>query len=1153
MKKGFFNAEDIGEDYLRFVQEVRRGTPAAVFGVSSATKYLLASLLRLPVLYVTADAAGARAAADNLAVLSGEKTAVITAKDEVLSYRKAISKDALFRRIEGVYAMQSGCPFIVAEIDALLQIFPKKLPVLTLEEGKETDFSSLPARLVQMGYTRVAEVESKGAFALRGDILDIFPVGRETPVRVDFFGDETEKIKPYDLETGNRLEPETSLTILPACDCFIEQSELPAVKEVLRESLREFTDRESYVRANTVVSELLASLEGAEDPYFSGEKDGDERKDGVFAAQEFLTPLLKNSGTLFELLPQDAVIVFDESKTLRDKCEGIYKDFEERFNRLKKGGEVLAFSRGQMIEKQAFYEGVQRFRTAALQTFTGNPFFFTPLKIFNFRVTPVSRYLNAAPQLITDLKNWLKGGYRAVLFCGNENRLARMAEALSEAYVPTEKLSSMAELSAVALTSETLDKGFILHGAKFVAIGTGDLYTKTTEQKRIRRRRGDLFSAPEVGDYAVHETHGIGRVIGTKKIETTDGTKEYVALEYKDGDTLYVPVENMDSLSKYVGGDKPPLSRIGGADFERVKARVRASIKKMAFDLKALYAARAESRGYAFPRNEAFMNEFEDAFPYELTPDQAESVAEIKADMCGGKVMDRLLCGDVGFGKTEVAFRAAYLCVLGGKQAALMCPGTVLCNQHYDTALKRFGAFGVKIAVLNRFSTPKETADTLRGLKEGTVDFVIGTHRLLSSDVEFKDLGLLILDEEQRFGVEHKEKIKNLRKDVHCLTMTATPIPRTLHMSLTGIRDISTIRTAPRERLPVQTYVAEETETLIRDACIRELSRGGQAFILYNRVESIFTFAAKIAAIVPEAKISVAHGRMEKSVLENNVYNFYSGKTNVLVTTTIIENGIDLPNANTLIVIDAERLGISQLYQLRGRVGRGTRLAHAYFTYKPERVMTENAAERLKAIMQFTELGSGYKLAMRDLEIRGAGNVLGAEQHGHMDRVGYELYAKLLKEELTGETQEEVELDVRADAYIPESYVESSAGRLDTYKQIAEIRSVEDYKRVYQSLSDVYGAPPQAVVNLLVIAAMKSYAARLGVKKIYAAKNEGSMEFVAVEKLGGKGLQAAMEKYKNEIRLDMSVAPAVRFSVAASAVNVMAEMTKFLKFASTFV
>ncbi|MBP3433811.1 MAG: DEAD/DEAH box helicase, partial [Clostridia bacterium] len=477
--------------------------------------------------------------------------------------------------------------------------------------------------------------------------------------------------------------------------------------------------------------------------------------------------------------------------------------------------------------------------------------------------------------------------------------------------------------------------------------------------RRIRRKRGDMFSAPELGDFVVHETHGLGTVIGTEKIETTDGTKEYIALSYKDGDKLYVPAECMDVLSKYVGDANPALSRIGGADFERVKNRVKASLKKLAFDLKQLYAERAENKGYAFPENEVFMREFEDAFAHDLTPDQASSVEEIKADMCSPKVMDRLLCGDVGFGKTEVAFRAVYLCVLAGKQAALMCPSTVLCKQHFNTARERFAQFGVKVAALNRFNTPKDTEKILQGLADGSIDLVVGTHRLLSSDVKFKNLGLLVLDEEQRFGVEHKEKIKHLRKDIDCLTMTATPIPRTLHMSLSGIRDISTIHTPPVERLPVQTYVVEETETLIRDACIRELSRGGQVFILYNKVESIFTFAARIRQILPEATVSVAHGRMEKTTLENAVLDFYGGKSDILVTTTIIENGIDLPNANTIIVIYSDKLGISQLYQLKGRVGRSARLAHAYFTFKAERVMTDNAAARLKAIMEFTELGSG--------------------------------------------------------------------------------------------------------------------------------------------------------------------------------------------------
>ena len=615
---------------------------------------------------------------------------------------------------------------------------------------------------------------------------------------------------------------------------------------------------------------------------------------------------------------------------------------------------------------------------------------------------------------------------------------------------------------------------------------------------------------------------------------------------------LHVPVEQMDVLSKYMGGDAPALSKIGGGEFERVKARVRASLKKLAFDLKALYAERQERKGYVFPDYFEEMDEFRAAFPYEDTPDQAVSTEEILADMRSEKVMDRLLCGDVGFGKTEVALRAAYLCILAGRQAALMCPSTVLSEQHFSTAKARMEEFGVRVACLNRFRTEREQADILQKLQKGDVDLLIGTHRLLSADVKFRDLGLLILDEEQRFGVEHKEKIKNYKRNVDCLTMTATPIPRTLHLSLSGIRDISTIQTPPHARVPVQTYVAEETETLVRDACLREIARGGQIFLLYNRVESIYTYARRLSEFVPEARVCVAHGRMDKATLEKNVFGFYRGEYDVLVTTTIIENGIDLPNANTLIVIDADKLGISQLYQLRGRVGRGTRLAHAYFTYKPERVMTNTAAERLKAIMQFTELGSGFKIAMRDLEIRGAGNVLGAEQHGHMDKVGYELYAKILKEEITGERQESVDLDIKATAFIPERYVESTAGRMDCYKQIAEIRSLDDYKRVCLSMEETYGPLPPETLNLLIIAVLKSYAAPFRVKKISVGRKGGALTFASLDALASEGLSAAMEKYRGAVGLDMTGAPVITFRPQGDGGKTMVFMTKFLKFARSF-
>ena len=1131
MKRDFFSFNGIGESYLAYAEDVRRGTPTAVFGVSDPLKYLLAGLTPFPVVYITADSVTAKKSAENIKSLSGKTVATITAKDEVLLHRKALSKDALFSRLQGIHALYQGAEIVTAEIDALIQLFPKTLPSIRFTEGEDFDFEHLAETLVSMGYVRTTEVETRGSFALRGDILDVYPVSG-TPVRIDFFGDTVEKIKPYDAITGDRLAPVKTLELLSATDVFVTDGDLPTVREALEKGVKACKTSEAYARARALADELLQS----------------ERPDSAF-----LLPLLENSTDFFSVLPKNTVLIFDESKTVWDKFNALYKEHDERVRRLKDGGEAFEFSRGQYVDRETFLAKIADTRRIAMQTFTGNPFFFQPLKIYNFTATPTTKYLNGLPALVTDIRNWTTGGYRVMLYCGDETRASKMQQNLYDAYLSTVKLpDTVSALKGVSILADTLDKGLVLHECKLAIIGTGDLYTKVQDNRRIRRKRGAMFSAPEVGDFVVHETHGVGRAVGMKTLETTDGTKEYLAVSYKDGDMLYVPAECMDVLSKYVGDASPTLSKIGGVDFERVKARVKASLKKLAFDLKKLYAERTENRGYSFPENEVFMQEFEDAFAHELTPDQASSVREIKADMCSPKVMDRLLCGDVGFGKTEVAFRAVYLCVLAGKQSALMCPSTVLCSQHFRVAEARLAQFGAKVACLNRFNTPKQTEAVLKGLADGTIDFVVGTHRLLSADVKFKDLGLLVLDEEQRFGVEHKEKIKHLRKDIDCLTMTATPIPRTLHMSLSGIRDISTIQTPPSERLPVQTYVVEETETLIRDACIRELSRGGQVFILYNRVESIFSFSARIREILPEARISVAHGRMDKTTLENAVLDFYEGKTDILITTTIIENGVDLPNANTLVVIDSDRLGISQLYQLRGRVGRGTRLAHAYFTFKPEKVMTEGASARLKAIMEFTELGSGYKLAMRDLEIRGAGNILGAEQHGHMDKVGYELYSKLLKEELTGETQTVAELDVRVNAYISEGYIESSAGRLDSYKQIAEISTVDDYKRVYTSLRDTYGELPRAVENLLVIAVLKSYAGKFNVRKISVVKNVGALEFPSLEALGDKRILSAMDKYASHVRLNMSEAPVIEFFDYKDSTVLMAEMTKFLKFSLTF-
>lgn len=1136
MNRHFFTYRNLRGDYQALQEDLRHGTPTAAFGLSDAHKYLIASLTEGKMLYIAPDALTAQRAYTAISVFSGKKCVLLPAKDEVVLYKEALSRDALFRRISAIYEVLCDAEYIICEPLALMQLVPASIPALHFTLGGEEDFSSLAQRLVSFGYTREYAADVKGTFALRGDILDIYPVNTENPVRVDFFGDTVEKIRYYDGGSGERLEEADNLIVLAATDAFFTSDDADEINRTLAREIKKCTDVKSYERARTIAEDVREKL-AANIP---------------FSGASFLMPLLKNTKTLFDLIPSDTLIVFDECKSINDAVTGAYREHVERVSELKKGGEAFSFSLGQLIGEQELFSCFERFARLSLQTFMQSTMFFHPLKTYTFRSVPSPSYLNSLPQLFTDMKNWVTNGYRVLAFTGASQRTQKLCDEVLNQYLPLNAVPDFLDaLRGVAVSSEEIGHGLILHEAKVAVIGNADIYTKAVT-KRIRRKRGDMFVSPEIGDYCVHEKHGVGRITGTKKIETTDGIKEYISIEYKGGDTLYVPVEQMDILSKYVGEENPALSRIGGADFERVKERVRQSIKNLAFDLKELYAERSRKTGFAFPENAAMMQEFEDAFTYEETPDQLVSIEEIKADMCSDKVMDRLLCGDVGYGKTEVALRAVYLCVLGGKQAAIMCPSTILSEQHYNTALERFREFGLRIDKLNRFKTPLQQAKTLEALKKGDIDLIIGTHRLLSNDVKFYDLGLLVLDEEQRFGVEHKEKIKHVKKDVDCLTMTATPIPRTLHMSLAGIRDISTISTPPQKRLPVQTYVVEESETLIRDACLRELSRGGQVFILYNRVETISSFAGKIAEIVPEAKVCYAHGRMDRETLENSVFSFYRGEKNVLVTTTIIENGIDLPNANTIIVIDADRLGISQLYQLRGRVGRSSRLAQAYFTFKPDKILTYEATERLKAVMRFTELGSGFKIAMRDLEIRGAGNVLGAEQHGHMDKVGYELYSKLLKEELTGEKQLAAELDIKATAYIPEDYIESSAGRLDCYKQIAEIRSVEDYKRVCLSIEDNYGVMPEPVLNLMVIAVLKGYASKFNVKKISVDWAEGSLELPSVSSLEDKRLAAALDKYAQRITLSMAKAPLIVFAPRANPTKTMLDMTKFLKFAVSF-
>lgn len=1122
MLKDYLTPENLGGELAEIGRNIRGGIPSAVFGVNFAEKCLIASSVGLPVLYIVKDGLYGAKIAEELTALSGERTVYLPAKDDVLLYKSAFDRTSLFARLNALYEIKNGARFVVTTFQSLLQLFPRDIPTIKIRKNEVYDIGGIVNKLVKFGYRREEFADDRATFALRGDILEINPVNGEYSYRVDFFGDEVESVFRFYGEDRENKTAVTEFEIIAATDVIVRDDEVEDIKQTLRQSLSRFGTLSVRDDARKIVNDLEEKLDG-----------------GVPCGElQFVMPILKSVTDDFTTyMPTDTLVVYDESKMLVDGITATLKDHSERLLTLGRAGKIFDFSARQLSDCRKLIKRLNSFREVAFQNITTTINFFNPLKTYSLRCSPVARYTADFEAIYNDVKNWKFGGYKVIICCGNDKRADSLSDELyARGCMCVRGDNAEARNGVAVVTSYFLPSGLIYHSAKLVLIGTGDLYIATKENKRIKRKRGDLFQAPEVGDYAVHEVHGIGYVKGVKRITTQEGSKAYVAVEYLGGDTLYVGVDQMDKLTKYMGGgEKPRLNRIGGKEFERIKERVKASISEMTIDLKKLYKARKEKKGFAFSADDAFSEEFDEAFEFEPTEDQIQSVAEIKADMESEKVMDRLLCGDVGFGKTEVAFRAAFKAIADGKQVALVCPTTILCEQHYRAAKKRFENFGVRIESLNRFKTSAQQKKIITDLADGLISFVIGTHRLFGSDVKFHDLGLLVLDEEQRFGVEHKEKLKLLKENVDTLTMTATPIPRTLHMSLAGIRDISVINTPPNIRIPVQTYVVEESDALFKDAITRELAREGQVLVMHNRVETIYKLADKLKTIVPEAKIIVAHGQMDAKTLEDSVMKFYDGDYNVLVATTIIENGIDLPRANTIIVTDSDKLGLSTLYQLKGRVGRSNVMAHAYFTFDRDKVMSEAAYKRLSALTEFTEMGSGYKIAMRDLEIRGAGNVMGKEQHGHMDKVGYELYNKLLKESL-GETKKEsdVELDVNMDAYIPEDYISTSSSRMDCYKQIAEITADEDDERVTRSLEEYYGKIPREVRNLILIAKLKAAAKKRGAVKVAVGSKKSYVELADISCLQNAGLMDELLRRKDKISFEFSATPVIDFSKSGS-------------------
>ncbi len=1112
MLKKLLRQDRFGKDYNQIINDVCGGIPTAVFGVSFAEKCRLVGSFDTPVLYIVRDIITAKKAVEEIRQISGEKVVLLNPKDDALLYKSTFDKENLYKRLTALYEIEKGAKITVTTFEALMQLFPKKIPRFTFEKDNDYDLLSIPETLVKLGYTRCEECESAGTFSLRGDTLTVYPINEISPYRLDFFGDTLERIKA-------RGEEKSCVTALGVTDCFIDVSEVDGIKLKLKTACKKYGNLLVGEKAKSLYDKIVSKLE----------------TDLFDPSLQYIFPLVNNSTSNFTpYFSKNTVVVYDEGKITGENLYFHYKEHLERVDSILRTGEGLDFISSAVSPDDYVKELLSSYNSLAVQTLTAKVPFFNPLKTYNLRSTPISRYFLKSDDLVADVRGWSVVGFTVILCCGDYMNAEKIYYKLLENKIPVKFSDEFDEkTSGIVVSTITLDCGFIHQDGNLAVIGTGDLFAKKSQGKPVKRKRGDLFTAPEVGGFAVHERFGVGLVKGVKRINTVEGGKDYVELEYAGGDRLYVSTDQMDRLSKYLGGSETPtLNRIGNGEFERIKERVKASISKMTVNLKKLYAERQAMKGYAFSQDNALTYEFDNSFGFEETEDQISSMQEIKADMESGKVMDRLLCGDVGFGKTEVAFRACFKAIIDGKQVAMIAPTTILSQQHYLTAVQRFSGFGVRIGVLNRFKTPKQQKELIKAIENGEVDFIIGTHRLFSKDIKFYDLGLLIVDEEQRFGVEHKEKLKLIKENLDTLVLSATPIPRTLHMSLSGIRDISTINTPPKQRIPVQTVVAELTDSLIKDALSRELSRGGQAFILYNRVEDIYLFADKVRKIVPTAKIIVGHGQMPEKELENSVMAFYNGEADVLIATTIIENGIDVPRANTLIVESSDRLGLSTLYQLKGRVGRGNLMAYAYFTYTEGKILTDASYKRLSALMEYTEMGSGYKIAMRDLELRGAGNVLGKEQHGHLDRVGYELYSKLLKEELGEVTKNaELELDIKADAYIPESYVESEKTRMEIYKQIAEISSNNDKERIVNYLTEEFGKVPPAVLTLIDIAVLKIKAISVDAIKLTVSLGVAKLTLKNLQSLKDGRITNRLKEFKNKVTLTFDERPVLVFNV----------------------
>ena len=1038
-------------------------------------------------------------------------------------------------------------------MDHLLPLSMIKESCLNIMVGQTLDMEEIKHLLTGMGYERMGQVDGMGQFSVRGGILDVFPLTEEVPVRIELWGDEVDSIRSFDAESQRSIQQMDEVTIYPAAELILTKKDieegilcLEADEKKQEKAFRDQKKPEEAQRIRRAVGELVESLKEGFDVqtldayirYFC--KDTVSFLDYMKEVGAKVT--LVSSTTETGKQTSGLTLILDEPQRMKEKAETVETEFRESMSHRLEQGYILPGQADLLFASKTVLADCHTphsiFMTGLDQRLPG----MTPKAKYSLTGKNLNSYQNSFEILIKDLTKWKKDGYRVVLLSASRTRASRLAGDLREydlrAFCPEDAGRPVAP-GEIMVTYGKLHKGFEYPLIKFVVITEGDMFGVEKRKKKRKKynyegKKISSFSELSVGDYVVHESHGLGIYKGIEKIEQDHVIKDYIKVEYGDGGNLYLPATRLEGIQKYAGADAkvPKLNKLGGTEWTKTKTKVRTAVREIAKELVELYAARQDAEGFQYGPDTVWQKEFEEMFPYDETDDQLTAIDDTKRDMESKKIMDRLICGDVGYGKTEIALRAAFKAVQEEKQVVYLVPTTILAQQIYNTFVQRMKDFPVRVDMMSRFRTPGEMKKTVEGLKKGYVDIIVGTHRVLSKDVQFKNLGLLIVDEEQRFGVTHKEKIKQMKQNVDVLTLTATPIPRTLHMSLIGIRDMSVLEEPPVDRVPIQTYVMEYNDEMIREAIHRELGRGGQVYYVYNRVNNIDEVANHVASLVPDANVAFAHGQMNEHQLEKIMLDFINGEIDVLVSTTIIETGLDIPNANTMIIQDADRLGLSQLYQIRGRIGRSNRTSFAFLMYKRDKMLKEDAEKRLQAIREFTELGSGIKIAMRDLEIRGAGNILGAEQHGHMEAVGYDLYCKMLNEAVIalkgGQEEEETfetVVDCDIDAFIPDGYIKNEYLKLDVYKRISAIETDDEYMDMQDELIDRFGDIPKSVDNLLRVAELKAMAHRAYVTEVDINTQEIRIELYPKAKLDVTGIPALIAEYKTALRFAQGEKP----------------------------